>query len=150
MFEAKEKEKLLPTDSKLYQNKLALDEFENFDPFEITDSKGLKVFKYPDFEPYFKVIYSLRVTDENGGFLPRQTECLKRDILKAAKHETFLELLYQKTPPKKEEYIALLEEKLLLELVNLVLEKELPLNQTLSRDEISLAKKTFKQMIENI
>ncbi len=150
MFETKTKDTLHPTDFRLYQNKLVLDEFEDFDPFEVTDSDGLKIFKYPDFEPYFKVVQSLRVTDDNGAFLPRQTECLKRDIVKTAKQETFLELLYRTTPSDKEQYIALFEEKLYLLLVNLVLEKELPLDRTLERDEISLAQKAFKTMLANV
>ena len=42
-----------------------------------------------------------------------------------------------------------MEEKLLIELVNLVLEKELPIDQQLNASEIELAQKTFKEMLKN-
>lgn len=150
MFEAKAKEKLESTDARIAQNKAILDECEAFNPFETMDINGLAVFKNPDFEPYAKVIASLRVTDENGQFLPRQTSCLQRDILPTAKRLVFLELLYRIEVPTQDQYIKLLEEKLLLLLVNLVLEEELPLNRALKRDESALALKTFKDMLDNI
>lgn len=150
MFEAKVKEKLESTDSRLKQNKAVLDGFDNFNPFETMDVNGLAVFKNPDFEPYAKVIASLRVTDDKGEFLPRQTSCLQRDLLPTARRLVFLELLYRVETPTQEQYIALLEEKLLLLLVNLVLPQELPLNRALKRDESALALKTFKDMLDNI
>ncbi len=150
MFEAKKAEKLHPTDLKAYQNKLRLEELETFDPFEIIDSDGLRIFKNPNFEPYFKIIQSLRVTDNNDTFLPRQTQSLKENILKTARQETFLELVYLKTLPEKERYVSLLEEKLYIILVNLVLEDELPLDRTLTPFEIEKAEKAFKNMLENV
>lgn len=149
MFEAKAQKRLRSTDLALYDNKLKLDELQSFDPFEITDLNGLKVLKYPLFEPYYKVIQSLKVTDDNNRFLPSQTESLKKDILKVSKQETYLELLYLTSLPQQEQYIELLQEKLLLNLVNLVLDEELPTNRTLSNFEISLAQAAFKQMLQN-
>ncbi len=149
MFEAKAQKRLRSTDLALYDNKLKLDELQSFDPFEITDLNGLKVLKYPLFEPYYKVIQSLKVTDDNNRFLPSQTESLKKDILKVSKQETYLELLYLTSLPAEEQYIELLQEKLLLNLINLVLDEELPTNRTLNSFEISLAQSTFKQMLQN-
>jgi len=150
MFEPKSTEKLRSTDNKVYQNKLTLDDLSLFDPFELVNSDGLSIFKNPDFEPYYKVINSLKVTDENGQFLFKQTECLKKDVLKAAKQNTFLELLYCPSNFGQTRYNALLEEKLMIYLVNLVLEEELPDDRTLTAAEIDLAKKTFKEMLENV
>ena len=149
MFEPKKQEKLHSTDLALYDNKLKLDELQNFDPFEKKDLNGLKVLAFPRFEPYYKVIQSLKVTDDNGQFLQSQTESLKKDVLKMSKQETFLELLYLPQLPQDEEYMSLLEEKLLLNLVNLVLDVEIPTDKTLDRLQISQAQKTFKQMLDN-
>ncbi len=149
MFETKAQEKLRSTDLALYDNKIRLDELQNFDPFEITDLNGLKVLKYPLFEPFYKVVQSLQVTDDNGRFLPSQTESLKKDILKTSKQETFLELLYLPTLPQEEQYLELLQEKLLLNLVNLVLDREIPTDRTLDQFEINLAESTFNQMLRN-
>lgn len=149
MFEAKKKEKLRSTDLALYDNKQKLDEIQKNDPFETADLNGLKVLKNPRFEPYLKVIQSLHVTDEKGAFLKVQTESLKKDIVKASKQETFLELLYLPTEPKQEQYLNLLEEKLLINLVNLVLDVEIPTDRTLDRFEIAQIEKTFKEMLNN-
>ncbi|HCU59045.1 MAG TPA: hypothetical protein DIC64_03595 [Alphaproteobacteria bacterium] len=149
MFEPKKQEKLRSTDLALYDNKLKLDEFQSFDPFEMTDLNGLKVLASPRFEPYYKVVMSLKVTDDNGQFLQAQTETLKKDIVKASKQETFLELLYLPEIPEDEDYFALLEEKLLINLVNLVLDVEIPSDRTLDRFEIATARSTFEQMLKN-
>lgn len=149
MFEPKAKERLRSTDLALYDNKIRLDELQSFDPFEITDLNGLKVLKYPLFEPFYKVVQSLQVTDDKGRFLPSQTESLKKDILKTSRQETFLELLYQVSLPQEDQYLELLQEKLLLNLVNLVLDRELPTDRTLDQFEINLAESTFNQMLEN-
>lgn len=149
MFEAKRKDKLHSTDSALYDNKVKLDELSLFDPFEMTDLNGIKVLAHAQFEPYYKVVQSLKVTDDNGEFLENQTQTLKQDVVVAAKQDTYLELLYLPELPQQEAYIDLLEEKLLLHLVNLVLEVEIPTNQTLSRFEINNAEKAFKKMLQN-
>ena len=149
MFEPKAKERLRSTDLALYDNKIRLDELQSFDPFEITDLNGLKVLKYPLFEPFYKVVQSLQVTDDKGRFLLSQTESLKKDILKTSRQETFLELLYQVSLPQEDQYLELLQEKLLLNLVNLVLDRELPTDRTLDQFEINLAESTFNQMLEN-
>ena len=149
MFEPKTADRLRSTDSALYDNKLRLEEFRLFNPFELADLNGLKVLAYPNFEPYFKVIKSLTVVDENGQFLQSQTESLKNDVLAAAKQNAYLELLYLKELPEQDTWRDILEEKLLIELVNLTLDTELPTDRTLDRFEIDLAQKTFKQMLEN-
>lgn len=149
MFEPKTADRLRSTDSALYDNKLRLEEFRLFNPFELTDLNGLKVLAYPNFEPYFKVIKSLTVVDENGQFLQSQTESLKNDVLAAAKQSAYLELLYLKELPEQDTWRDILEEKLLIELVNLTLDTELPTDRALDRFEIDLAQKTFKQMLEN-
>ena len=143
------KDKLHSTDSALYDNKVRLDELALFNPFELQDLNGLKVFTYAQFEPYYKVIQSLKVTDENGNYLENQTQNLKQDILTTAKHDVYLEMLYLPETPQEETYRALLEEKLLLNLVNLVLDEEIPTDRTLNSFEISNAQKTFKKMLQN-
>ena len=149
MFEAKKKEKLRSTDLALYDNKLKLNEIQKIDPFEMADLNGLKVLKNPRFEPYLKVIQSLQVTDDKGAFLKVQTESLKKDIVKISKQETFLELLYLPSEPKQEQYLNLFEEKLMINLVNLVSDVEIPTDRTLDRSEINQVEKTFKQMLDN-
>lgn len=149
MFEAKTTDKLRSTDTALYNNKLKLEEFRLFNPFELKDLNGIKVLARPNFEPYYKVIKSLKVVDENGQFLKNQTNALRKDIVQAARHAAYLDLLYQKELPPADTYYTLMEEKLLIELVNLVLEKELPIDQQLNASEIELAQKTFKEMLKN-
>lgn len=149
MFEAKTTDRLHSTDTALYDNKLKLEEFRLFNPFALKDLNGIKVLAYPNFEPYYKVIKSLKVVDENGQFLKSQTNSLRKDIIHAARQAAYLELLYQKVLPPVDSYYTLLEEKLLLELVNLVLETELPTDQPLNASEIDLAQKTFKEMLKN-
>ena len=87
--------------------------------------------------------------DDNGKFLKSQTETLRKDILSAARNGAYLELLYSKHLPEENTWRTLLEEKLLLELVNLVLDVELPTDQTLNNAQIELAQKTFRQMLDN-
>ena len=149
MFEPKTADKLRSTDSALYDNKLRLEEFRLFNPFELKDLNGIKVLAYPNFEPYFKVIKSLKVIDDNGEFLKSQTQSLRKDIVSAAKQGAYLELLYLKELPDQDYWRTLLEEKLLLELVNLVLDEPLPTDQSLNHFEIETAQKTFKQMLAN-
>lgn len=150
MFAPKSLEKLPSTAREVYRNKLCLDELAAFDPFETVDLNGLQVLKFPDMEDFFKVVNSLRVMDSNGRFQPRQTEDLKRDIIKTSKQETFLELLYNVKIPEKELYIETLKEKMMLNLVNLVLEPEIPTNRNLSGPEVFQVKETFKQMLTSV
>lgn len=149
MFEPKTADKLRSTDSALYDNKLRLEEFRLFNPFELKDLNGIKVLAYPNFEPYFKVIKSLKVIDDNGEFLKSQTQSLRKDIVSAAKQDAYLELLYLKELPDQDYWRTLLEEKLLLELVNLVLDEPLPTDQSLNHFKIETAQKTFKEMLKN-
>ena len=85
--------------------------------------------------------------DDNGTYRPRQTEDLKKDIIRTAKQETFLELLYDIKVPEQDTYLDILKEKLMINLVNLVLEKEIPTDRGLSGPEILQVKETFKQML---
>lgn len=149
MFEPKTTDKLYPTDAALYDNKLRLEEFRSFNPFRFKDLNGLKVLAYPEFEPYYKVIKSLRVVDDEGKFLKSQTDGLRNDVVSAAKNGAYLELLYLKHLPEENSWRTLLEEKLLLELVNLVLDDELPTDTTLSNEQIATAQKTFQTMLNN-
>ena len=150
MFEAKNSAKLHSTAPELYRNKLKLDEFMAVDPFEIGDLNGLKILKYTQFEPYYKIIQSLKVTDDDGQFLPKQTESLKSDLVKTSQKETFLEMLYLPDIPEQQKYNDLLEEKLFINLVNLVLNEELPTDRTLTETEITTARKTFQKMFKGI
>lgn len=147
MFAPKSFEKLPSTAKEVYRNKLRLDELSAFDPFEIADLNGLQVLRYPEFEDFFKVLNSLRVMDDNGRHQPQQTADLKKDIIKTSKQETFLELLYNIKAPEQDLYIETLKEKLMINLVNLVLEKEIPTDRGLSGPEILQVKDTFKQML---
>ncbi len=147
MFAPKSFEKLPPIAREVYRNKLRLDELKAFDPFEKVNLNGLQVLRYPEFEDFSKVLESLRVMDDNGRYQPRQTADLKKDIVKTAKQETFLELLYNIKIPEQDLYIEILKEKLMINLVNLVLEKEIPTNRSLSGPEILEVKETFKQML---
>ena len=147
MFAPKSFEKLPSTAREVYRNKMRLDELSAFDPFEIANLNGLKVLRYPEFEDFSKVLNSLRVVDDSGVFQPRQTTDLKKDIVRTAKQETFLELLYNIKLPEQNEYVEVLKEKLMINLVNLVLEKEIPTDRGLSGPEILQVKETFKQML---
>ncbi len=148
MFAAKNSTKIDSLSKQFCSNKLKLDQLMSLDPFEMTDFNGLHVFKYPEFEPYQKVIASLTVIDEQGNILNYQSTDLRNSILKTAIRQTFIEMLYEDKEPSQSRYLSLLEEKLLLDLVNLVLEDELPLNKTLTRKQITLAEATFKDMLQ--
>lgn len=150
MFEKKNTEKLASMDALFADHKTKLDKIMDFDFFEIIDLNGLKVLKYPEFEPYQKVLNSLRVVDDKRQTMPRQTQNLKENIVGCCRRQAFLEMLYDKREPTKERFVDLAQEKLLLCLVNLVLECELPLNKTLSPEQISLAENTFKSMLRNV
>ncbi len=147
MFGPKSLEKLSSTAREVYRNKLRLEELSAFDPFEMTNLHGLDVLKYAEFEDFYKVVNSLRVMDDGGRYLPRQTEDLKRDIVKTSKQETFLELLYEVKIPERNLYIETLKEKLMINLANLVLDPEIPSGRKLSGPEVFQIKETFKQML---
>lgn len=147
MFGPKNTEKLQTTSRDVYRNKLRLDELSLFEPFEFIELDGLKVLKYPEFEDFHLVVLSLRVTDENGRYMPRQTEDLKRDIVRVSKQHAFLELLYNAELPDETSYIETLKEKLMINLANLILEPEIPTDRDLSGPEIFQVKETFKQML---
>lgn len=147
MFAPKSFKKLPSTAREVYLNKLHLDELAVFDPFEMTDLNGLQVLKHPEFEDFYRVINSLKVMDEEQNFQPRQTEDLKKDIIKTSKQETFLELLYNVEVPDRNLYLETLKEKLMINLVNLLLEPEIPTDRNLSGPEIYQIKETFKRML---
>lgn len=147
MFGPKNIEKLPTTSRDVYRNKLILDELAMFNPFEMAEFDGLKVLKYPEFEEFHMVLLSLRVTDENGRYMPRQTQDLQRDLVKMSKQQVFLELLYNVQPPEVELYKETLKEKMMINLANLVLEPEIPTDRNLSGPEVFQVKETFKQML---
>jgi len=149
MFGPKNLEKLQPTAKEVYRNKLRLEELSEFEPFAQVDLDGLTVLQYPDFEDFYKVVESLRVTDDNGRYLPRQTEALRKDIVKTSKQLTFLELLYNRVEPDARLYRETFKEKLMINLVNLVIEPEIPTDRPLSGPEILQIKDTFKQMLQS-
>lgn len=150
MFEKKNTEKSDLMDASFAQNKTRLDEMMGYDIFEIVNLNGLKVLKYPEFEPYQKVIDSLCVVDDKRQTMPRQTQKLKEDIVGCCRRYAFLQMLYEKRKPTKERFLSLVQEKLLVCLANLVSEHKLPLNKTLSPKQISLAEDTFKSMLRNV
>ncbi|MBQ8869921.1 MAG: hypothetical protein IJ019_00920 [Alphaproteobacteria bacterium] len=147
MFGPKTLDKLPPTAPEVYRNKLRLEELSEFDPFVMTDLGGLQVLQNPDFEDFYKVLKSLRITDDNGVYLPRQTQDLYFDLVKTSKQETFLELLYNFAIPDKDLYIETLKEKLMINMVNLVIDPEIPTDRALSGPEVFQVKDTFKNML---
>ena len=149
MFGPKTLDKLPSTAPEVYRNKLRLDELGMFEPFAMTNLDGLEVLENPDFEDFYKVLMSLRVMDNNGRYLPRQTQDLHFDIIKTSKQETFLELLYNFIIPEMDLYIDTLKEKLMINMVNLMIEPEIPTDRPLSGPEVFQIKDTFNKMLEN-
>lgn len=149
MFGLKSYDKLPSTAREVYRNKLRLDELSEFDPFAMADLNGLRVLKHIDFEDFYKVVNSLRVTDDYGKYMPRQTESIKREVIKTAKQATFLELLYNVALPDENLYIETFKEKLMICLTNLVNDPELPLDRNLSGPEIYSVKEAFRQMLQS-
>lgn len=149
MFGPKTLDKLPSTAPEVYRNKLRLDELGTFDPFAMVNLDGLEVLQNPDFEDFYKVLISLRVTDNNGRYLPRQTQDLYFDLVKTSKQETFLELLYNFAIPEMDLYIDTLKEKLMINMVNLIIEPEIPTDRALSGPEVFQVKETFNKMLEN-
>ena len=149
MFGPKTLDKLPSTAPEVYRNKLRLEELSAFDPFAMTDLNGLQVLKNPDFEDFYKVLKSLRVTDDDGRYLPRQTQDLYFDLVKTSKQETFLELLYNCAIPEMDLYVDTLKEKLMINMVNLILEPEIPTDRALSGPEVFQVKDTFNSMLSS-
>lgn len=149
MFGPKTLDKLPSTAPEVYRNKLRLDELGMFEPFAMTNLDGLEVLENPDFEDFYKVLMSLRVMDNNGRYLPRQTQDLHFDLIKTSKQETFLELLYNFIIPEMDLYIDTLKEKLMINMVNLMIEPEIPTDRPLSGPEVFQIKDTFNKMLEN-
>lgn len=149
MFGPKTLDKLPSTAPEVYRNKLRLDELGMFEPFAMTNLDGLEVLENPDFEDFYKVLISLRVMDNNGRYLPRQTQDLHFDLIKTSKQETFLELLYNFIIPEMDLYIDTLKEKLMINMVNLMIEPEIPTDRPLSGPEVFQIKDTFNKMLEN-
>lgn len=147
MFAPKSFKKLPATAREVYLNKLRLDELAMYNPFETTFLNGLQVLSHPEFEDFYRVLNSLRVMDDNGMYQPRQTEDLKKDIIKTSRQETFIELLYNTETPDKDLYLETLKEKLMINLVNLLIDPEIPTDRNLSGPEIYQVKETFKQML---
>lgn len=149
MFAPKSFKKLPATAREVYLNKLRLDELSAYNPFETTFLNGLQVLSHPEFEDFYRVINSLRVMDDNGLYQPKQTEDLKKDIIKISRQETFVELLYNTEMPEKDLYIETLKEKLMINLANLLIDPEIPTDRNLSGPEIYQVKEIFKQMLES-
>ena len=149
MFGPKTLDKLPSTSPEIARNKLRLDELGTFEPFAMTDLEGLEVLQHPDFEDFYKVLLSLRVMDDEGRYLPRQTRDLHYDLIKTSKQETYLELLFNITTPTMELYIDTLKEKLMINMVNLMIEPEILTDRSLSGPEIFQIKDTFSKMLEN-
>ncbi len=147
MFAPKSFKKLPATAREVYLNKLKLDELAMYNPFETTFLNGLQVLSHPEFEDFYRVLNSLRVMDDNGMYQPRQTEDLKKDIIKTSRQEAFIELLYNTETPDKDLYLETLKEKLMINLVNLLIDPEIPTDRNLSGPEIYQVKETFKQML---
>ena len=147
MFAPKSFKKLPATAREVYLNKLKLDELALYNPFETTFLNGLQVLSHPEFEDFYRVLNSLRVMDDNGMYQPRQTEDLKKDIIKTSRQEAFIELLYNTETPDKDLYLETLKEKLMINLVNLLIDPEIPTDRNLSGPEIYQVKETFKQML---
>lgn len=147
MFAPKSFKKLPATAREVYLNKLKLDELAMYNPFETTFLNGLQVLSHPEFEDFYRVLNSLRVMDDNGMYQPRQTEDLKKDIIKTSRQEAFIELLYNTEAPDKDLYLETLKEKLMINLVNLLIDPEIPTDRNLSGPEIYQVKETFKQML---
>lgn len=147
MFGPKTLDKLPSTAPEVYRNKLRLEELSEFEPFAMADLDGLQVLANPDFEDFYKVLKSIRVTDENGHYLPRQTQDLYFDLVKTSKQETFLELLYNYALPEEELYRDTLKEKLMINMVNLMIDPEIPTDRALSGPEVFQIKETFQSML---
>ena len=147
MFAPKSFKKLPATAREVYLNKLRLDELATYNPFETTFLNGLQVLSHPEFEDFYRVLNSLRVMDDNGMYQPRQTEDLKKDIIKTSRQEAFIELLYNTETPDKDLYLETLKEKLMINLANLLIDPEIPTDRNLSGPEIYQVKETFKQML---
>lgn len=147
MFAPKSFKKLPATAREVYLNKLKLDELAMYNPFETTFLNGLQVLSHPEFEDFYRVLNSLRVMDDNGMYQPRQTEDLKKDIIKTSRQEAFIELLYNTETLDKDLYLETLKEKLMINLVNLLIDPEIPTDRNLSGPEIYQVKETFKQML---
>ncbi|MBQ7304443.1 MAG: hypothetical protein IJW75_05985 [Alphaproteobacteria bacterium] len=149
MFGPKPYDKLSSTAPEVYRNKLRLEILSEFDPFAMTDLDGLQVLEHPDFEDFYKVLKSLRVMDESGRYLPRQTQDLQFDLVKTSKQETFLELLYNIELPEQSLYEETLKEKLMINMVNLVIDPEIPTDRALSGQEVYQVKDTFQNMLQS-
>ncbi len=149
MFGPKPYDKLSSTAPEVYRNKLRLEELSEFEPFAMTDLDGLQVLEHPDFEDFYKVLKSLRVMDENGHYLPRQTQDLQFDLIKTSKQETFLELLYNIELPEQSLYEETLKEKLMINMVNLVIDPEIPTDRALSGPEVYQVKDAFQNMLQS-
>ena len=149
MFGPKPYDKLSSTAPEVYRNKLRLEILSEFDPFAMTDLDGLQVLEHPDFEDFYKVLKSLRVMDESGRYLPRQTQDLQFDLVKTSKQETFFELLYNIELPEQSLYEETLKEKLMINMVNLVIDPEIPTDRALSGQEVYQVKDTFQNMLQS-
>ena len=143
----KTQDKLPSTAPEVYRNKLRLEELSEFEPFAMADLEGLQVLANPEFEDFYKVLKSIRVTDDNGRYLPRQTQDLYFDLVKTSKQEAFLELLYNYALPEEDLYIETLKEKLMINMVNLMIEPEIPTDRALSGPEVFQIKETFQSML---
>ena len=145
MFSAKSYNKLPSTAREVKRNKICLEAFQGFNPLAQKKDGSLL---YPVFADFLKVIRSLCVVDDTGFKMPRQTADLQKDIVQTAKHDTYVELVYNEQEPTLEVYLETLEEKLMINLVNLILEPEIKTNGALNAAEIARVKEVFAQMLK--
>lgn len=144
MFSAKNYNKIPSTAREVQRNKICLEAFANLNPFEKKSDGKLR---YPSFADYLKVVLSLRVTDDLGFQVPRQTADLQHNIMQTAFHDTYVELVYNAEEPTLELYLETLEEKLMINLANLVLQPEIKSLGVHSAAEIARIKEAFAQML---
>ena len=144
MFSVKSFHKLPPTAKEVARNREVLSALSGFNPFERDRGGALK---HPEFADFLKVINSLRVVDNNARQMNRQTNDLQKDVIKNAKHDTFLELVFNAERPSAQLYADVLQDKLAVNLANLILEPEISATKALSVEEIARIKDAFYKML---
>lgn len=145
MFSARNFNKLPSTAREIERNKICLEAFASFNPFE---EKKDGTPRYEAFADIIKVVRSLRVVDATGHQIPRQTADLQKDIVETSKHDTYAELVYNADIPTLDLYVETLQEKLMINLTNLISEPEIKINGPLTAAEIARVKETFAQMLK--
>lgn len=145
MFSAKIFNKLPSTAREIDRNKICLEAFTSFNPFE---KKKDGTPRYSAFADIIKVVRSLRVVDGTGHPIPQQTADLQKDVVETSKHDTYAELVYNADVPTLDLYIETLQEKMMINLTNLISEPEIKVYGPLTAAEIARVKETFAQMLK--